>query len=67
MFLLSCGIGRVQAVCPNMCNGHGECGQENVCECESGWDLVSDCSLKECPTGVSWGSKVVWPTRSDIS
>ncbi|CAM9648247.1 unnamed protein product [Hapterophycus canaliculatus] len=47
-----------EGVCPNMCSGHGECGQDNVCECESGWDLVSDCSLKECPTGVSWGSKV---------
>lgn len=57
--MLSCGISTVRAVCPNMCNGHGECGLENVCECESGWDLVADCSLKECPTGVSWGSKVL--------
>lgn len=57
--LLLCGrVGIVQAVCPNMCNGHGECGMKNVCECEAGWDLVADCSLKECPTGVSWGSKV---------
>lgn len=51
-------IGRVGAVCPNMCNGHGECGLENKCECEAGWDLVADCSLKACPTGPSWGSKV---------
>lgn len=49
---------RVGAVCPNMCSGHGECGLENVCECELGWDLVADCSLKECPRGPSWGSKV---------
>ncbi|CAN0037197.1 unnamed protein product [Ectocarpus sp. 12 AP-2014] len=55
--VLSYMDGEVLAVCPNMCNGHGECGLENVCECEAGWDLVADCSLKECPTGVSWGSK----------
>lgn len=51
-------VGVVVAVCPNMCSGHGECGLDNVCECEAGWDLVADCSLKECPTDVSWGSKV---------
>lgn len=56
--LFSGRIGTVGAVCPNMCNGHGECGLENVCDCETGWDLVADCSLKECPTGASWGSKV---------
>lgn len=52
--------GGVLAACPNMCSGHGECGPSNVCECETGWGLVADCSLKECPTGVSWGSKVRW-------
>lgn len=54
-------IGGVHAACPNMCSGHGECGLNNVCECETGWGLVADCSLKECPTAVSWGSKVMWP------
>lgn len=51
-------VGMVVAVCPNMCSGHGECGLENKCKCEEGWDVVADCSLKACPTGVSWGSKV---------
>lgn len=55
---LSIKVGVVMAVCPNMCSGHGECGQDNVCECESGWNLVADCSLKSCPTGASWASKV---------
>lgn len=58
VLLLCDRVGIAKAVCPNMCSGHGECGLENVCECEAGWDLIADCSLKECPTGVSWGSKV---------
>ncbi len=58
--LLLFGTGGVLAACPNMCSGHGECGPSNVCDCETGWGLVADCSLKECPTGVSWGSKVRW-------
>ena len=57
--LLTCvRVGMVAAVCPNMCSGHGECRPENKCECEEDWDVVADCSLKSCPTGVSWGSKV---------
>ena len=52
------GVHMVSAVCPNRCSGHGECGLENVCECDADWGIVADCSLKECPTGVSWGSKV---------
>ncbi|CAN0364558.1 unnamed protein product [Discosporangium mesarthrocarpum] len=50
-----CGVG---GTCPNQCSGHGDCGADNVCACETGWDLVADCALKSCPTGPSWGSKV---------
>lgn len=57
-YLIYARVGMVMAVCPNMCSGHGECGLENKCECEEGWDVVADCSLKACPTGVSWGGKV---------
>lgn len=56
--ILCAKIGVVVAMCPNMCSGHGGCGFENVCECEEDWNLVADCSLKSCPSGVSWGSKV---------
>lgn len=55
------GVRLVSAVCPNRCSGHGECGLENVCECEADWGIVADCSLKQCPTGMSWGSKVCDP------
>lgn len=61
LFLLACVMSTADAVCPNMCSGHGECGLENVCECEDGWGLIADCSLKGCPMGVSWGSKVQRP------
>ena len=57
----------VSAVCPNRCSGHGECGLENVCECEADWDIVADCSLKQCPTGVSWGSKVWYSSGTSRS
>jgi|MDSY01.2.fsa_nt_gb hypothetical protein len=30
--------------CPNRCSGHGACGTEGVCICETGWTLSPDCS-----------------------
>ena len=45
------------AQCPNMCSGHGECGAENVCQCEAGYDVAPDCSLRTCPYGVAWADK----------
>lgn len=65
-YLIYALIGMVMAVCPNMCSGHGECGLENKCECEEGWDVVADCSLKACPTGASWGSKVCQSVTNKI-
>jgi hypothetical protein len=47
----------VDAQCPNQCNGHGSCGAENVCTCDSSWNLVADCSQRECPKGVAFWSK----------
>ena len=43
--------------CPNMCNGHGVCTTDNVCVCESFYEVASDCSQKSCPTGNAWASK----------
>jgi hypothetical protein len=57
----------VQAYCPNLCSGHGSCGQDDKCTCytqkgtSNGNDVVSraawtgaDCSLRTCPLGTSW-------------
>ena len=36
------------AICPNMCSGHGTCGQRNVCNCYKGWNGgASDCSYRK--------------------
>jgi hypothetical protein len=32
--------------CPSRCSGHGACGAEGVCICETGWTLAADCSLR---------------------
>ena len=40
-------VQQVQTQCPGMCSGHGDCGAENVCQCEAGYDVAPDCSLRE--------------------
>lgn len=41
------------------CSGHGSCNFDNptFCDCDAGYDLVPDCSLKRCPTGFAWADK----------
>lgn len=45
--------------CPGLisCSGHGECtgNPKYQCLCSSGW-YGADCSLRSCPTGLSWFS-----------
>ena len=55
--LLTVLFGACRAQCPNMCNGHGECGTESVCECEDAWSYFPDCSGQFCPTGPAISSK----------
>ena len=50
-------VATVVAQCPNSCSGHGTCGAENVCSCDTSWNLVSDCSQRECPKGTAFWSK----------
>ena len=45
------------SACPNMCSGHGTCGDDNVCACEkdygAGDEQFGDCSQMFCPYEVS--------------
>ena len=42
-----CFLNGALAACPNMCSGHGTCGQGNVCTCFDGWNGgAADCSFR---------------------
>lgn len=51
--------------CPNLCSGHGYCGNFDKCYCFKGIDeeeeawTGADCSLRTCPKGISWISQPV--------
>lgn len=34
----------LQSICPNLCNGHGYCNSNNLCDCISPWDASPDCN-----------------------
>ena len=54
--LLVAGRG-VAATCPNACSGHGSCGLDNVCICDTGYTFAADCSLRQCASGPAWADK----------
>ena len=56
----------VDAACPNSCSGHGSCGTDNICGCDTKWAVVADCSRMECPTAVSWGTKPFLPSQAHV-
>lgn len=39
---------QVSSECPNACNGHGRCGQYDMCACYRNW-MANDCSQRICP------------------
>ncbi|KAJ1414784.1 hypothetical protein B484DRAFT_335146, partial [Ochromonadaceae sp. CCMP2298] len=43
--------------CANDCSLHGKCTDENECVCDSGFDVVADCSQSNCPYGEAWADK----------
>eukprot|EP01031_Cornospumella_fuschlensis_P030761 gene30761-37166_t len=51
-----------RAGCDNGCSGHGQCGQNGVCECYDNWGLglshlSGDCSERICPFELAWIDK----------
>lgn len=52
-------VASVYAGCDNGCSGHGQCGQNGVCQCFDNWGLglshlSGDCSERMCPFELAW-------------
>lgn len=43
----------VNALCPNACSNHGDCGENDSCDCHRNWE-GADCSKRTCPYSISW-------------
>jgi len=54
LFVVACVLAMCSAYCPNGCNGHGSCGNNDKCTCynrvdgEPAW-TNPDCSARTCP------------------
>ena len=46
-------ISLASAACPNLCNGHGDCGANDRCTCFKNWQ-GADCSERVCAFGLAW-------------
>jgi len=53
IFVLAASAAVTQAFCPSYCSGHGECQENDICECFPGFG-EADCSVRTCPSGLSW-------------
>jgi len=57
-------VALASAYCPNGCNGHGSCGNNDKCTCynridgEPAW-TNADCSARTCPKSKAWVGEVV--------
>eukprot|EP00750_Incisomonas_marina_P000918 INCI10720.1.p1 GENE.INCI10720.1~~INCI10720.1.p1 ORF type:complete len:710 (+),score=111.49 INCI10720.1:76-2130(+) len=60
--VLAATVGVSSAFCPSYCSGHGECTENDICECFPGFG-EADCSVRTCPSGLSW----VVGTASELS
>ena len=60
--LLMLWAASVQAACPNMCSGHGDCNPQNKCTCwvanraQSTYWTGGDCSIREWAVNPREGS-----------
>jgi len=69
MLIVALGsLALVNASCPNLCSGHGSCGNDDVCTCYNGWangdEDGGDCSQRVCPYDRAW---VDAPTASNTA
>jgi len=62
LFVVAASLSGVSAFCPSYCSGHGECTENDICECFPGFG-EADCSKRTCPSGLSW----VVGTSSELS
>lgn len=64
LFLVLAIMAYAMAYCPNGCNGHGSCGENDKCTCykrvdgEPAW-TGPDCSGRTCPKSKAWVGAVV--------
>jgi hypothetical protein len=45
-------LGRTNGECPNACSGNGDCVQNNLCRCYTGYQ-ANDCSERTCYFGIA--------------
>ena len=48
--VLASALGYATASCPSNCNGHGVCGEYDLCHCYANWQGLS-CGDRVCPYG----------------
>jgi len=58
-----------EASCPNLCSGHGTCGNDDICDCYQDWITgdagdAGDCRERRCPFELAWADK---PSASGVA
>lgn len=53
LILAAALVSSANAMCANLCSGHGACGTNDRCQCYSNWEGI-DCSERTCPFEKAW-------------